>query len=63
MANKADGFWQEVTDWDIPNHTYMLKNGKCLGYIKNGTDELIEFSKPLFFDGKRRKFNKIRALT
>lgn len=35
---------KEVTKWEgnIPNHTYILKNGRLIGYIKSGTTEIID---------------------
>ena len=52
----------EVTDWKWPNHTYMLSDdlSKCFGYIKASNGEKTMFDKPLKFDVRNRKFNKIR---
>lgn len=55
---------QEVTEWEdnIPNHTYELRpDGKCVAYKKAGTDEWIQFSKPLRFERTRRKFKTIAS--
>ena len=52
----------EVTDWEFPNHTYLLNDAldKCFGYIKASNGEKTMFEKPLKFDVRNRKFNKIR---
>lgn len=47
---------QEVTDWKFPNHTYHVNSkGKLVGYIKQGTTELIPVS-GLNFSKSYRKF-------
>lgn len=55
--------WKEVTDWgdDTPNHTYVLNDkGWLVAYIKQGSTDLINFSKPMkTFSKSRRKFIKI----
>ena len=53
--------WKEVTDWEFPNHTYVLDNkGWLIAYIKQGTTDLIHFSTPMKqFSKTRRKFIKI----
>lgn len=54
---------KETTEYNcgyrVPLHTYLLKAGKMVGYIKEGTTEVIEFTKPLFFSKKNRKFVKV----
>jgi len=54
--------WQEVTDWEWPNHTYILNPaGHCVAYVKQGTSEVIEFKNPLKqFSKSRRKFKKVK---
>lgn len=51
---------REVTQWadPIPNHTYLLSDdkSKMLAYVRQGTDELTVFSKPLGFSTRGRKF-------
>lgn len=59
MSKKGDGFWLETTEWDCPNHTYELIGGKCVGYIRAGSDEYMKFKKPLSFSGSRRKFIRV----
>ena len=53
---------QEVTDQDMPNHTYILNPaGHCVAYVKQGTSEVIEFKNPLKqFSKSRRKFKKVK---
>lgn len=55
--------WKEVTDWGdkTPNHTYVLNDkGWLVAYIKQGSTDLIHFSKPMKqFSKTRRKFIKI----
>ena len=50
--------WDKVTDYTVPNHTYMVDdNGHLTGYIKTGTKEEIIFKKPIKnFSKSRRKF-------
>ena len=44
---------QEITDWGedrLSNNIYFVKNNNKLhAYIKEGTDEIIKFSRPLSF--------------
>ena len=48
---------QEVTEWDWPNHIYMLDDSqsKCLGYQVSGKMPVV-FTTPIPFDKKGRKF-------
>jgi hypothetical protein len=43
-------------------HTYIVTDAKdkVVAYIKSGTKEVIEFSKPLRFSTKHRTFREIR---
>ena len=51
---------KEVTDWDTPNHIYLLDRGALVAYIRAGTTEPIWFSTPLKqFSKSRRKFVKL----
>jgi|LakMenEpi03Aug12_release.lakeMendotaPanAssembly.Ray.scaffolds.fasta_scaffold300429_2 hypothetical protein len=34
------------TDYRVPQHTYIMENARCIGYIKEGTTEELLFSKP-----------------
>jgi len=54
---------QETTDWDAPNHYYLLNDSKykLYGYIKRGTKEMKIFSKALPFDKRYRKFKTIKT--
>lgn len=53
---------QEVTDWEWPNHTYHVNSkGKLVGYIKQGTQELIPV--PGFnFSKSHRKFKTLGTI-
>ena len=49
---------KEVTDWQWPNHTYLLdKKGYLIAYIKEGQDEINKVSR-LPFSKTGRKFVK-----
>ena len=53
-------FLKEVTEWEYPNHTYAFENGQCIGYIKQGTKELLRFKQPSKqFSKSRRKFVEV----
>ena len=48
-----------------PAHTYYLNDAsprKLIAYKKEGTDTIIELSKPMKFDRARRKFKEISRL-
>jgi hypothetical protein len=58
---------ETTSDWNtdvrIPNHTYILedgRSGRMLGYIKEGTSDPIMFSKPLPFSRTRRTFKELK---
>lgn len=50
---------KEVTEWDSPNHIYMLNDAKdrLLAYVVN--DQLRRLPRPLRFETKGRKFKQI----
>ena len=49
---------KEVTEWDWPNHTYLLDNkGYLIAYVKEGQEELNRLSR-LPFSKTGRKFVK-----
>jgi hypothetical protein len=55
---------QEVTDWkDVhynqPNHIYFVSRTKLIGYIKEGTLDIIQLKTPMPFTKSHRKFNKL----
>jgi len=53
---------QEVTDWEWPNHTYLLDGTTLLAYIKQGTKEPIWFKHPLKrFSTAGRKFKELKT--
>lgn len=48
---------REVTDWDTPNHTYLLDGTTLIAYIKQGESEPFYFAKGIKnFDKRGRKF-------
>lgn len=51
---------QYTVDYKVPMHTYAFEYGKCVGYIKEGTDKLVRFKKPsVHFNKKGRTFKEI----
>lgn len=51
---------KEITDWTVPNHTYIVEGNNLLGYIKNGTSNIHYFTKPIKgFDQRGRKFEQV----
>lgn len=48
------------TTSDLPKHTYYIDDtDRMAGYKKEGTEEVVWFSKPMSFSKKYRKFKKI----
>lgn len=48
---------RETTDWDTPNHTYLLDGTTLVAYIKQGESEPFYFKKGIKnFDKRRRTF-------
>lgn len=48
---------KEITDWDVPNHTYYLNEaGKCIAFKRENTDVVKYFKNPIMFSRKLRKF-------
>ena len=52
---------KEITDWDIPNHSYLVdkEKGLLIAYRKTGTKEWIQLSGKMRFNKSRRKFVKL----
>jgi hypothetical protein len=52
---------KEITEWDMPNHTYFVTPGKdkMFAYIKASGNAIEEFNNPLPFSTTRRKFKEI----
>jgi hypothetical protein len=53
-----------VCDYRVPCHTYIVedgRNGRLLGYIKEGRTEEVMFSKPYAFDRRNRTFKEIKV--
>jgi hypothetical protein len=55
---------REVTNWDTPNHTYIVDNSKSklLGYIPVGQRTKVMFQIPMSFSNARRKFEIIERI-
>lgn len=52
----------EVTDWEYPNHTYLLDKGKgwLVGYRNAATGEIKVYAEPMKqFSKSRRKFKRV----
>lgn len=61
QATRETEVLQEVTNWDYPNHTYLLdkRKGWLLGYRNVLTGEIQIYSKPMKqFSKSKRKFVK-----
>jgi hypothetical protein len=56
-------FLQETTDWEFPNHIYVLDDAKekMLAFINCETNEHKVFKKPIKFDKRYRTFSKIKV--
>jgi len=56
-------FLQETTDWEFPNHIYVLDDKKenMLAFINCETNEHKVFKKPIRFDSRYRTFSKIKV--
>jgi hypothetical protein len=53
--------FKETTDWNTPNHVYLLDNSKRYmhGYSILGVEPLHMFKKPIQFDTRGRKFEYV----
>ena len=51
---------REVTDWEWPNHDYLLHKDKMVAYRKVGGDDWEKYKKPLWFSRSRRKFIELQ---
>ena len=54
-------FLQEVTDWEWPNHIYIVNDSKdkMYGYIKRGSVRVETDNKPYRFSVSGRKFKEV----
>lgn len=58
-------FIQEVTEWSaayaVPNHIYYVNDSRTrlVGYIAQGTRNLVKFKKPVDWDRRGRKFEPV----
>jgi hypothetical protein len=50
-------------DYRVPCHTYLIENSRTVGYVKEGTSEIIMFKKPKSFSKSRRTFTKLSKET
>lgn len=51
---------KEITDWTVPNHTYIVDGNNLVAYIKQGTSKVHEFARPIKgFDQRGRKFEQV----
>ena len=57
--------WDKVDHFKVPAHTYILNDaGALIAYIIEGTNEYIEFTKPLIaFSKARRTFKEVLVNT
>ena len=53
--------WDQVEGYNVPAHTYILNEAGALkAYIKDGSNEYVEFKKPITaFSKSRRKFKEV----
>ena len=53
--------WDEVKEFKVPAHTYILnESGALKAYIIDGTNEYVEFKKPITaFSKSKRKFKEV----
>jgi hypothetical protein len=50
---------RETTDWEFPNHTYLLDGTTLVAYIKKGETEPFYFKNGIKnFDKRRRTFER-----
>tara|TARA_B100001287_G_scaffold262183_1_gene251874 strand:- start:342 stop:593 length:252 start_codon:yes stop_codon:yes gene_type:complete len=67
FGNGIMKFLKEVTKWTeapgTPNHIYIFNDkNQNVGYIKQGTSEMLMFSKPSKqFDKRRRQFVEVEV--
>jgi len=51
-------YFRETTDWNTPNHVYLLDDNKQYmhGYMVDGREPLQKFKAPIRFDTRGRTF-------
>ena len=56
--------FQEITEWDWPNHVYFLSDSKdkMYGYVKTSTGEIQEMGQPYKFKVSGRKFKEVNNI-
>lgn len=51
---------KEITNWAVPNHTYIVEGNNLLGYIKASGNTVHYFTNPIKgFDQRGRKFEQV----
>jgi hypothetical protein len=52
---------KEITDWDVPNHTYFSNDSKdkIYAYVKSSGGEVQRFKVPMKFKTTGRKFREV----
>jgi len=54
---------REITKWKYDNHDYMINDdGKLIAFRRASETEWQKFKKPMFFDKRYRKFNKLNEV-
>ena len=53
--------FQEITEWEWPNHVYFLNDSKdkMYGYVKASTGEIQEMNSPYRFKASGRRFQEV----
>ena len=61
MGLKETTKWDKVDHFKVPAHTYILNEAGALkAYIVDGTNEYVEFKKPITaFSKSRRTFKEV----
>lgn len=55
---------KEITQWAVPNHTYIVEGNNLVGYIKASGTTVHYFTKPIKgFDQRGRKFEEVAMPT
>ena len=59
-TKKIEVLKETTSDWNYPNHTYVLENGRLVAYKRKGFDGLIRLSSSTFIK-KRRTFVNVKG--
>jgi len=52
--------WSQVTEVNIPNHTYIVEDTRAFGYIRANDGVKVMFSKPIPFGKRGRTFKQLK---